>query len=435
MSSLSGRSALAFALWCAVLPMAGCNNGGDTSGTSGTNAGMVDRQAPLIESFSPACESYALAGERVTFAVDTQEDESLQYQWIIDGVPQTVQDREMVVETAQGNVGVHTISVNIAGSGEESTSVVWQLRLVAEATNQAPAITSAMPNSALSLVQGEGASFSLAASDPDANDVISCRWYLDGVEQAATALTWRMDSSTVWIGNHLVEAVLSDGHEHGAGGGASHSWTVTVEDSPPTNHSPVLHSVAPDGDLRIGAGTTLRLEVRASDDDGDSLTYRWTVDGIPQSTTAAALSYAPEASQVGAHVIRVKVDDRKANSDGSDPLHAWNITVDPTDTIPDTGSSEGPGNPQEPLPSTAEVRLAWDPVTRDIEGRNEYVAGYRIYIARSPGAFDAPACTVGTPEAVLRSLSHGIRYYIAVTAYDESGNESAFSQPIEVAVP
>jgi len=34
-----------------------------TSGTSGTNAGMVNRQAPLIESISPACEAYALGSD------------------------------------------------------------------------------------------------------------------------------------------------------------------------------------------------------------------------------------------------------------------------------------------------------------------------------------------------------------------------------------
>ncbi len=83
--------------------------------------------------------------------------------------------------------------------------------------------------------------------------------------------------------------------------------------------------------------------------------------------------------------------------------------------------------------ATGSLSVLWDANTVDAD-----VAGYRVFVATDPGVFNlspaaarlatvnrtvAPAVT----EATFSSLDGGRTYYVAVTAYDTSGNESAFS--------
>jgi len=80
-----------------------------------------------------------------------------------------------------------------------------------------------------------------------------------------------------------------------------------------------------------------------------------------------------------------------------------------------------------------DVTLAWDP---NQEGDLE---GYGIYYKR--GAAGPPYDFFGyvdisdltdeeTPAFTVTGLQQGATYYFAVTAYDASGNESAYSSPV-----
>ncbi len=96
-----------------------------------------------------------------------------------------------------------------------------------------------------------------------------------------------------------------------------------------------------------------------------------------------------------------------------------------------SGSIEDPS----PNPSRGAVGMVWDPVTADVLGNPEEVAGYGVYFSLTPGSFEFSAGIVGEPEVVVRDLSSGVTYYFAVTAFDREGNESSFSDPIAVVVP
>jgi hypothetical protein len=70
--------------------------------------------------------------------------------------------------------------------------------------------------------------------------------------------------------------------------------------------------------------------------------------------------------------------------------------------------------------------LAWDPPAT---GTN--LAGYRMYYGTVPGTYLQPfgqGLSVGNITTyTLMGLSHGTRYYFAVTAFDTMGNESVYS--------
>lgn len=60
------------------------------------------------------------------------------------------------------------------------------------------------------------------------------------------------------------------------------------------------------------------------------------------------------------------------------------------------------------------------------------LAGYKIYYGTSPGVYGASEKLDKATEAAITGLTYGNKYYVALTAYDASGNESAKSREIIV---
>lgn len=73
--------------------------------------------------------------------------------------------------------------------------------------------------------------------------------------------------------------------------------------------------------------------------------------------------------------------------------------------------------------------LVWDPNTESD------LAGYRVYVGEQPRRYET-AHPVGLQTFFLLSrLTPGKTYFLAVTAYDLSGNESDFSEEVSVEIP
>ena len=68
-----------------------------------------------------------------------------------------------------------------------------------------------------------------------------------------------------------------------------------------------------------------------------------------------------------------------------------------------------------------EVTLAWDP---NIE---EDLAGYIVYYGTSSRDYTHDVDIGNHTSCTISGFEDGITYFFAVTAYDEDGNESAFS--------
>jgi hypothetical protein len=78
---------------------------------------------------------------------------------------------------------------------------------------------------------------------------------------------------------------------------------------------------------------------------------------------------------------------------------------------------------------TQSVELVWE---RDIEPD---LAGYRVYRDAGTGQFERIGVATSAPNFSDKTAEKGKRYRYAVTAFDQSGNESALSEPFEVALP
>ena len=97
--------------------------------------------------------------------------------------------------------------------------------------------------------------------------------------------------------------------------------------------------------------------------------------------------------------------------------------------------------------SAASVTASWDPVTLDVDGHPESISHYMLYYGRTPrpagvthpgdGAFAYDhVVNVGNVNQVQRAdLTGGLTYYFSVAAVDASGNQSAYSDEVQLEVP
>ena len=72
----------------------------------------------------------------------------------------------------------------------------------------------------------------------------------------------------------------------------------------------------------------------------------------------------------------------------------------------------------------AEIRLAWDPNTE------EGLAGYVVYYGTATGRYRWMVDLGNVTTYDLTRLTPGVTYFIALTAYDTSNNESVFSNEV-----
>jgi hypothetical protein len=70
------------------------------------------------------------------------------------------------------------------------------------------------------------------------------------------------------------------------------------------------------------------------------------------------------------------------------------------------------------------LTFEWDPNTE------EDLAGYIVYYGTSSREYNHDVDIGDYTSCTISGFEDGIRYYFAVTAYDEDGNESAFSKEV-----
>lgn len=63
------------------------------------------------------------------------------------------------------------------------------------------------------------------------------------------------------------------------------------------------------------------------------------------------------------------------------------------------------------------------------------IAGYKVYYGTQPQAYGTPVDAGNVTSFQLNNAASGTTYYIAITAYDTSGNESSFSTESSITVP
>jgi hypothetical protein len=74
------------------------------------------------------------------------------------------------------------------------------------------------------------------------------------------------------------------------------------------------------------------------------------------------------------------------------------------------------------------VLISWTAPTENSDGSPvSDLSGYKLYYGTSSGDYTTSVDVGNTLSGYIVGLTSGITYYFAVTAYDESDNESTYS--------
>ena len=196
----------------------------------------------------------------------------------------------------------------------------------------------------------------------------------------------------------------------------------TTQPRPPTN---LLAEDVPDDQ-----GYKIRLSWILSEDDGggddDVVAYRIygsNVSGMYQyigqvEAGVDTYIYTTEANGRPYYFVVRAFDGRRESENSNE---AVGTSLDNLPPSPPSGLSV------EDAETGDELLLTWNP------NAEPDLAGYRVYWGTSSGNYTGQVDVGDTTGCALRGLTNGTTYYIAVTAYDSSGNESGRSVEVHLA--
>jgi len=250
------------------------NKGATATDTTVVTITVKPNSAPVVNSAVPAELALTLnqsETQGLSVVCSDVDGDLLSYQWYVDSNLQTGQTAPNFEIPTDLSVGTHTISVEIK-DGKTSIWYNWTVTINPSATNHPPVIVSKNPTTDLTLLEGTTQVYTITATDPDA-DALTYTWFVDGMQVAQGSNTYTT-STSLSIGQHEILVNVSDGSY-----AVSWKWNLTIRG----NSAPVVNSKNPATDTyTIYEGETVTLSVSATDPDGDTITYSWTKNNIPQ---------------------------------------------------------------------------------------------------------------------------------------------------------
>jgi outer membrane protein OmpA-like peptidoglycan-associated protein len=153
------------------------------------------------------------------------------------------------------------------------------------------------------LTQGESQDFHCKGTDPE-NDRLTYSWTVEGQKLAAAGPDITFGSEGRNPGSYSIVCSASDG-EFSASATAKGTVRGKPTPPPPANKPPSIECQTSTVDLWSGESKELRA--KASDPDGDNLTYSWSGTGVKGS--GATAKFDATGVKAGSYTVNVTVDD------------------------------------------------------------------------------------------------------------------------------
>ncbi len=245
-----------------------------------------------------AVKSSIIQGDTTTIqakAIDP-EGAGLKYTWTASGGKVTGSGDSATFDSTGLAVGKYTVTVTVF-DGKYKADCTTEVTVLKR--NHAP--TATVQPSTFSITQGESVNLRCIGSDPD-NDPLTYSWSVDGQRLAAAGPEISFGSEGRQPGNYTVTCTVSDGEATG-----SASATGTVRERIKPNQPPTVECLTTTVD--VASGGTVELRARASDPDGDKLSYTWSATGGSVSGTGETATFNAAGVKAGSYIVTVTVDD------------------------------------------------------------------------------------------------------------------------------
>ncbi|MFN7684253.1 MAG: hypothetical protein ACK5QT_02450 [Oligoflexia bacterium] len=313
----------------------------NASGSTSRTWNVIKNQAPACSSLNSPVTSVAPAmnyGTTATFsgtATDPDGDSLSSMTWQFNGTPSSLLfnpvNRVSNTSTTTFNPTVSQVGnlQNIGvvfGDGYDEGSCSWTVEIrnpnTVEILSCTPANSVGSPVVVTSTGVGSTQTLTVVASNAS-----GFTWTRNGSGISGTTPTMDVSSSGLSSGVYTYRAIASDAQ------GNSDFCDYYVKINSPPQISTVNPSV---GTYKVNYGDTLSFAVSATDNNNDSLTYTWTLNGAPNSTLTSGSStstFSPNYSDalLGTNTVTVTV------SDGAETAtRSWTVEVNQFSTACNT---------------------------------------------------------------------------------------------------
>jgi serine protease AprX len=293
---------LSLNLWCAIHG----NNGVMEFGSKARASGM-----DLSFTSFPGIPPVVNAGQNITARVNTtvnfeptatDEDGSIiKWEWDFEA------DGTWDYTSAKTGTTTHTYTIpgtynaTLRVTDNDADSALGQITVTVLPPNRAPVMKNPAPiSSSVTIGAGRSQIFSITVTDPD-NDPLTLKWFVDSKKRVESSNSFNWTTSESDVGSHEVKVTASDGTDS-----TSHSWSASVQ---AVNQPPVIDDTSPTSRVvTITSDGTQVFQILASDPEGSSLIYKWTLDGVVVGSQED-YQYIPDDSSVGTHLLKFEVSD------------------------------------------------------------------------------------------------------------------------------
>ncbi|RMF55884.1 PGF-pre-PGF domain-containing protein [Candidatus Woesearchaeota archaeon] len=215
--------------------------------------------------YSPEATTYYANTTELRVSTLEPYTESISYS-LNNGSPTTLcnscNETNLTFEYLEDNDYELTIFATSRQGAVRNRSIAFRI----DAVNDPPYFASYNPsNLNLSIDEGTHINFSVNASDPNDNDVITIEWYKNNESLASETSNFLFETGYVGensAGIYEIKVVISDGEYY-----ESLTWKVNVND---INQPPIIEPV---GAVTAHTNELLTLQINATDIDGDSFVF------------------------------------------------------------------------------------------------------------------------------------------------------------------
>jgi len=285
---------------------------------SSSNADGSSATSSSAGSFANRLRIAGVLYEQSEFAPNTRVSANATIQVSVGGLPVLVPMTGTVTineqagssnGTTSSSLTVNFLHVSVSGSVAGSISLSADIIVATAGSSVNFAATSPPSNhppilnvpGPQTVQAGKTLQFAVSATDSDAGDSVTLAasnlpQHASFNQTSGNPATGQFSfpTSSSDVGTVAVSFIATDNH----GAATSASVQITVTNSPPANHPPIISVPGPQ---TIGVGKTLTFTVTATDPDGDSVTL--SSDSLPTNAsfnaTTGMFSFTPSSSQAG----------------------------------------------------------------------------------------------------------------------------------------